>query len=98
MTILFICRVFGSASRQHVRNVDEVDHVTNTSLVDQVFSDGSETDWKEPSLSSYNPRMLQTDVFDKVTFAVHLLQSDACVQVQFMVYDSCFNKETKMFV
>ncbi|KAH1219698.1 hypothetical protein GmHk_12G033564 [Glycine max] len=78
--LITLQQVFGSASRQYVRNVDEVDHVTNTSLVDQVFSDGSETDWKEPSLSSYNPRMLQTDVFDKVTFAVHLLQSDACVQ------------------
>ncbi|TKY68004.1 hypothetical protein E2542_SST10901 [Spatholobus suberectus] len=80
-------QVFGSASRvKHVRNIcyckldSEVGEVPNTPLVNQVSSDGPETDWKEPSLSSYNPRMLQADGSDKAAFAIHLLQNDTFVQ------------------
>ncbi|XP_014518866.1 uncharacterized protein LOC106776072 [Vigna radiata var. radiata] len=80
-------QVFGSCSPvQHVKNTyhyqldREVDHVKDTPLVDQVDSDLSEADWKEPSFSSYNPSMLQADVFDRASFAVHLLQTDACVE------------------
>ncbi|KAK7341116.1 hypothetical protein VNO80_24040 [Phaseolus coccineus] len=82
-------QVFGSSSPvQHVRNryyyqLDmEVGDVKDTPLVDQVDSDLSEAeaDWEEPSLCSYNPSMLQADLFDRASFAIHLLQTDACVE------------------
>jgi len=59
----------------------EVGHVKDTPLVDQVDSDQSVADWEEPSLCSYNPSMLQADLFDRASFAIHLLQTDACVEV-----------------
>ncbi|CAJ1934295.1 unnamed protein product [Sphenostylis stenocarpa] len=82
-----LTQIFGSSSPvQHAKNTyyyqldSEVGHGTDASLVDQVCSDLSETDWKEPSLCSYNPSMLQADVSDRASFAIHLLQNDACVQ------------------
>ena len=51
---------------------------------DQVSSEGSETDWAEPSLSSYNSTVLQANGFDKVYYAFHLLKTDPYVQVQFI--------------
>nr|KYP67914.1 hypothetical protein KK1_021529 [Cajanus cajan] len=54
--------------------------VTYNPSVDQVPSDGLETDWTEPPLSLYNSRVLQDDEFERNNFAIHILQSDACAQ------------------
>lgn len=79
-------QVFGSDSlTQHVGNtcyynLDSEVSLANTFLVDQVSSNGSETDWKEPPLSSHNPKNLLANGYDNVAFAIHLLQTDEHVQ------------------
>lgn len=43
-------------------------------------SEDENIDWLEPSLFPYNPKMLQDDGFDRVYYAIHLLQTDPSVQ------------------
>lgn len=45
-----------------------------------LVSEDENIDWLEPSLFPYNPRMLQDDGFDRVYYAIHLLQTDPSVQ------------------
>lgn len=74
-----MCRVLGPASRVQL-------------LSGQVSEDEPERDWVEPSLFPYNSKVLQANGSDRVYYAIHLLQTDPSVQVQFMVHDSYFNK------
>ncbi|XP_028796804.1 uncharacterized protein LOC114752247 [Neltuma alba] len=57
---------------------DVSDNVTIPSL--HVSTDGSETDWKEPSLSPYDTRMRRYNEFNGVYSAFQLLQTEPTVQ------------------
>ncbi|CAJ2655236.1 unnamed protein product [Trifolium pratense] len=52
------------------------------SNLDQVSEDDPDTDWLEPSLFPYNPKLLQANgsESDRVYYAIHLLQTDPSVQ------------------
>jgi hypothetical protein len=86
-----VYRVLGLASRVELLrdtycNISE-NELTN---LDQVSEDDSDTDWLEPSLFPYNPKLLQANGSDRVYYAIHLLQTDPSVQVNSMLYDSIF--------
>lgn len=85
-----MCRVLGPASRVELLR-DRYCNILENELgnLGQVFDDEN-TDWLEPSLFPYNPKILQDDGFDRVYYAIHLLQTDPSVQVQSMVCDSIF--------
>lgn len=85
-----MCRVLGPASRAELLR----DRYFNRLEIELgslgLVSEDENIDWLEPSLFPYNPRMLQDDGFDRVYYAIHLLQTDPSVQVQSMVSDSIF--------
>lgn len=80
-------QVFGSASHSQLfrdkycyKLDNELDHVAISGLIDRASSDGSETDWEEPSLFPYNSKLLQLNGSDRVYYAFHLLQTEPYVQ------------------
>jgi len=85
-----MCRVLGPASRAEFLR-DRYFNKLEIELgnLGQVSKDEN-TDWLEPSLFPYNPKMLQDDGFDRVYYAIHLLQTDPSVQVQSVVYNYIF--------
>jgi hypothetical protein len=86
-----MCRVLGLASRvELLRDVYCNKSENELSNLDQVSEDDPDTDWLEPSLFPYNPKLLQANGSDRVYYAIHLLQTDPSVQVHSMLYDSIF--------
>ena len=84
------CRVLGPASRAELLRDRYFNRLEiELGSLGQVSEDEN-IDWLEPSLFPYNPKMLQEDGFDRVYYAIHLLQTDPSVQVQSLVSDSIF--------
>jgi hypothetical protein len=86
-----ICRVLGLASRVELLRDTYCNKSENElTNLDQVSEDDPDTDWLEPSLFPYNPKLLQANGSDRVYYAIHLLQTDPSVQVHSMLYNSIF--------
>ncbi|XP_057456995.1 uncharacterized protein LOC130747950 [Lotus japonicus] len=64
------------------RQDNEQGYNSNPCSVDHVSAVGSEIDWTEPSFSPYNSisNTLQVNGYDRVYYALHLLQTDPSVQ------------------
>ncbi|WJX43567.1 hypothetical protein P8452_30643 [Trifolium repens] len=74
-------RVLGLASRVELLRDTYCNKSENElTNLDQVSEDDPDTDWLEPSLFPYNPKLLQTNGSDRVYYAIHLLQTDPSVQ------------------
>ncbi|KAK2433308.1 hypothetical protein QL285_018594 [Trifolium repens] len=74
-------RVLGLASRVELLRDTYCNKSENElSNLDQVSEDDPDTDWLEPSLFPYNPKLLQANGSDRVYYAIHLLQTDPSVQ------------------
>ena len=69
---------------------DVADEITSPTVptvpMNKVSSDGTERDWIEPSLPQLrSSRMLQPYGSDRVYDAFHLLQTDPCIQVPYII-------------
>ncbi|WJX46786.1 hypothetical protein P8452_33549 [Trifolium repens] len=76
------CMVLGLASRVELLGDTYCNSSENERcILGHVSKDDPDTDWLEPSLFPYNPKLLQANGSDRVYYDIHLLQTDPSVQV-----------------